>query len=142
MDPDAVVSRVQATLGDLIEEFRNEERPYLYGFAIHPRLDDGQLGFGVITIGGESLPLTRAMIDALGSHICWIYGELPAQVTLGGGPSAGDGPVPCIEVSVLNERGFDPQTRALYATLGTVTPGELKEVLVALTTERPDGWPQ
>jgi hypothetical protein len=141
MQAEFVVEKVKQTLTGLLEASRYQPRPYRYGFVIHPRLEEGRLGFGVITASGESCQLTSHLLGTLAEATCWIYGRLPVRLDRpGASPEAGAVPH-TLRVTVLDEEDHSKETLALLRARGPVTPDELVEAVVVLTHERPEGWP-
>jgi len=141
MRPDFVVEKVKQTLRELLEASRYQPHPYRYGFVIHPRLEEGRVGFGVITAGGESFQLTSNLLGTLAEATCWVYGQLPVRLDRPGTPSERTGLPQALRVTVLDEEDHTKETLALLRARGPVTPDELVEAVVVLTHERPEGWP-
>jgi hypothetical protein len=141
MRPDFVVEKVKQTLTGLLEASRYQPRPYRYGFVIHPRLEEGRLGFGVITASGESCQLTSHLLGTLAEATCWIYGRLPVRLDRPGATPEASAVPHTLRVTVLDEEDHSKETLALLRARGPVTPDELVEAVVVLTHERPEGWP-
>ncbi len=115
------------------------------------REDFGQLQFGLITLGGESMPLTHRLLNALQGVACWVYGEVPAGIETAdrdrhavhvddeGHPT--DAMARTIMVTLLTPDGSQPDDFAVCPAQGTMTPVTLTEPLLLLTATRPVGWP-
>jgi len=141
MQPDFVVEKVKQTLKELLEASRYQPQPYRYGFVIHPRLEEGRLGFGVITVGGESFQLTSHLLATLAETTCWVYGRLPVRLDRPDLARETSALPHTLRVTVLDEEDHSRETLALLRARGPVTPDELVEAVVVLTHDRPEGWP-
>ena len=151
MDARNIVETVQEKLRQVIAGAASEGQEYGYGFLLHRREDFGQLQFGLITLGGESMPLTHRMLNALQGVVCWVYGEVPAGIETAdrdrhavhvddeGRPT--DTVARTLMVTLLTPDGSQPDSSALCPAQGTMTPVTLTEPLLMLTATRPAGWP-
>ncbi len=152
MDARNIVETVQEKLRQVIASAASEGHEYRFGFLLHRREDFGQMQFGLITLGGESLPLTHRMLNALHDVVCWVYGEVPANLETSdkdrhavhvddeGRPV--DALARTLTVTLLTEEGKAPDSFALCPSQGTLTPDGLTEPLLLLTATRPHGWPR
>ena len=151
MDARNIVETVQEKLRQVIAGAASEGQEYGYGFLLHRREDFGQLQFGLITLGGESMPLTHRMLNALQGVVCWVYGEVPAGIETAdrdrhaahvddeGRPT--DTVARTLMVTLLTPDGSQPDSSALGPAQGTMTPVTLPDPLLMLTAPRPAGWP-
>lgn len=142
----ATSRRLQRLLADVPTPFTCK-----YACMIHPRRRVGEHGFGVITLSGESLPLTVEMLASL-RHVRTLYeGRAPvvvgpAQMTDSVIPSD-DGewavplPVARLAMRMLPEEPPDDQTGSLGGTEQIVTPSAEGPQLTLLCAQRPAGWP-
>lgn len=142
------VTTVRDRLQDLV---RDAATPFPCGYAllIHPRRRLGEHGFGVITLSGESLPLSVPMLVALSQVPALLDGLTP--VTLGPAepldwtaPAAGSVPLsevlPVSRLALWHGAPRSPGTSLLG--LGNVLSADaLGPQLVLLLAARPDGWP-
>lgn len=141
MDED-ILAEVREKLAQLVAAYDEEDDPYTYGFVLHPREHAGDLRFGIITLGGESLMLSRTLLDALLDDVCWIYGAVPVQLRAPSpGPPGSDGAALSLFIHHLDESARSPELAGLLPGEGPVTPETLREPLLALTHARPEGWP-
>ncbi len=151
MDARNIVETVQEKLRQVMAGAASEGQEYCYGFLLHRREDFGQLQFGLITLGGESMPLTHRLLNALQGVACWVYGEVPAGIETAdrdrhavhvddeGHPT--DAMARTIMVTLLTPDGSQPDDFAVCPAQGTMTPVTLTEPLLLLTATRPVGWP-
>lgn len=140
----SVRDRLRAVLGATPTTF-----PCGYACLIHPRRRLGEHGFGVITLGGESLPLSVAMLAALSHVPALLDGMTP--ITLGPAEPL-DWTVPDRDGLALPEvlpvsrlafwHGAPRAPGTSLLGLGNVLTAEaLGPQLVLLLATRPDGWP-
>jgi hypothetical protein len=120
-----------------------------YAFLIHPRRRLGEHGFGVITLEGESLPLSVEMLISLERVPSLVDGLTP--VTLG--------PAEPLDWKAPREAGASWQeilpvtrvalwygdhrqaSRPIRATGSILAAGLTGPQLVVLCATRPEGWP-
>ncbi len=125
--------------------------PCLYACLIHPRRRAGEQGFGVITLSGESLPLSVAMLATLRKVPTLLEGRAPVVV----GPAeakdsliqAADGhwsvplPVAQLTMRLLPMDDSDEETAEPEGTDQVVTPSNDGPQITLLCATRPGGWP-
>ena len=123
--------------------------PCTYAFLIHPRRRLGEHGFGVITLAGESLPLSVEMLATLEGVPSLVEGLTP--VTLG--------PAEPLDWKAPREQGTSwqeilPVTRvalwygeqrlhrvAMRSTGNILVAGHSGPQVVVFCATRPEGWP-
>jgi hypothetical protein len=144
--PDGIVHAVRQHLRRVLAETPTAF-PCRFACFIHPRRRQGERGFGVVTLAGESLPLTVAMLESLRRVPTTFEGRATVVV----GPAderdsllpAGDGgswavPLPVTRISVqLAER--DRERGEGDAQI--LTPSVEGPQLTLLCADRPEGWP-
>jgi hypothetical protein len=143
----AVSQRLQKLLADVPTPF-----PCRYACHIHPRRRQGEQGFGVITLAGESLPLSVLMLANLRQVPTLFEGRAPVVV----GPAdaedsivrAEEGtwsvplPVPRFLMRLLPAAdGDDDETRETQGTDQLVTPTKDGPEINLLCATKPAGWP-
>jgi hypothetical protein len=128
--------------------------PCRYACFIHPRRRQGEQGFGVITLAGESLPLTVTMLDGLRQVPTLFEGRAPVIV----GPAqtrdavipSEDGewsvPLPVNRFAMRLLPDDDPDDPDAPSPRGRneeqiVTPTPEGPQLTLLCANRPVGWP-
>ncbi len=108
--------------------------------------------FGAITPDGESLLLSEALVDNLGTQPCWLDGAVRVRLER----RRVTEPHPWLEALARPDRAplvealaiyFDPDTSpeevlAFQAMAGILTPAKCPSELFVLTRRRPDGWPR
>ncbi len=151
MDSELAVTTVQERLKSLIQQAEGEGRKHSFGFVIHPRADQAPLRFGVITLGGESLTLTRGLMMGLLNVECWVCGSVPARLRIGSDEKtakftghverAPEAAARRVVITRLARRGYGRPQKSLWPLEGMITPENLTEPLLILTRNRPRGWP-
>lgn len=125
--------------------------PCMYACLIHPRRRAGEQGFGVITLSGESLPLSVAMLATLRKVPTLLEGRAPVVV----GPveakdsliTAADGhwsvplPVARFTMRLLPVDDSDDEAPKAEGTDQVVTPSTDGPQVTLLCATRPAGWP-
>jgi hypothetical protein len=143
---------VVATVRDrLLSALRTATTPFPcgYAFLIHPRRREGEDGFGVITLHGESLPLSVAMLRTLQETPSLIDGLSPAVL----------GPAEPMDIAAAAERGTTwnevlpvhqialwpghhaAEAASARATGSFLVAGHTGPQLVIFCAHRPEGWP-
>jgi hypothetical protein len=107
--------------------------------------------FGAITPDGESLLLSEALLNDLGSQPCWLDGAVRVRLEC----RRLSEPHPWLEAMARPDRPplvealavyFDPDTSpeevlAFQAMAGILTPAKCPSELFVLARRRPNGWP-
>ncbi len=122
--------------------------PCHYACLIHPRCRQGERGFGVITLAGESLALTVTLLESLRRMPTLLEGTDPVVLaaaddedTLAMGP---DGPeaLPVDRIMLWHGVAAGTNARELRNRTGiTLRPTTAGPRLTLLAAERPVGWP-
>jgi hypothetical protein len=156
--PDGLVSQVREQLGVMLREAWAAGVPCRYGAFIHPRRRFGEDGFGVITLRGESLLLTRELLSALASLPAWLpkgrpvtVGPDPADTGLEPAPGEGNAAAAGTWTAAPAVRRIRVDARDAGAPLGETSdtepvPGLVdseseRRAVTVLTETRPSGWP-
>lgn len=125
--------------------------PCRYACLIHPRRRAGEHGFGVITLSGESLPLSVTMLTSLRKVPTLYEGRAPVMV----GPAeardsvipSDDGewsvplPVARLTMRLLPIDDPDDEAPEPRGTDQIVTPATDGPQITLLCATRPSGWP-
>jgi len=160
--PDGLVHAVRGMLDAAIQQAKAASLPWNYAALLHARRRMGERGFGVITLRGESLPLTRALVAGLTSAPIW----LPTMgfVAVEGATTTDEGdesPVDQLVLRAADPMPMPPQVAQVLAAseVASREPGvdrneppviELPTVLhsatvtrtlILLSEARPHGWP-
>ncbi len=145
MIPHSYVTEVREHLRMVIGECGESVPDYEYAFALIPRYEDNWDFFGIITSGGESLPLTGRLLSGLRNTTCAILGIASAEISEHGENTPGmefehDIDLP---VDALKMVFFDYSSEEVRMDLITEiwTPTTLDRPLTILTPHRPAGWP-
>jgi hypothetical protein len=125
--------------------------PCHYACFIHPRRRAGEEGFGVITLSGESLPLTVTLLESLKWMPSLLDGSDPVVLAaadeedvLVPGRPVGGWPEPLPVSRIMLWHGVRPGTEreAIRNQTGIMlTPTAGGPQLTLLCAERPTGWP-
>lgn len=127
--------------------------PYPCHFAcfIHPRRRAAEEGFGVITLSGESLPLTVTLLESLKWMPTLLDGTDPVVLAaadeedvLVPGRPVGGWPEPLPVNRIMLWHGVKPgsELRAMKHQTGIMlTPAKGGPQLTLVCAERPTGWP-
>ena len=143
----AVSQRLQKLLAEVPTPF-----PCRYACHIHPRRRQGEHGFGVITLAGESLPFSVAMLASL-RHVPTLF-EGRAPVVLGPADATDsmvrseEGtwsvplPVPRFLMRLLpNSDSEDDEAVEQEGSDQLVTPTQDGPEINLLCATKPAGWP-
>ena len=127
--------------------------PCKYACFIHPRRRSGEQGFGVITLAGESLPLSVEMLASLRQIPTLLEGRAPVvigpadpedvMVPYSGGKWQGPQPVPRFLMKMLPivEDNEWEANRASAPTEQVMKANEGFPQMTLLCASRPAGWP-
>ena len=125
--------------------------PCSWACFIHPRRRAGEQGFGVITLAGESLPLSVIMLESLKRMPTLLEGVNPVvlgaadeeDVIVPGEPPAPWGaPLPVNRIMLWQGVSPAAEPSELQVQSGILlTPRVGGPQLTLLTAERPVGWP-
>ncbi|HEY8106541.1 MAG TPA: hypothetical protein VIE46_10555 [Gemmatimonadales bacterium] len=163
VDNDGLVHAVRGMLEAAVAQAQAATLPWTYAALLHPRRRVGERGFGVITLRGESLPLTPALLSGLSAGPIWV----PAVgfVLVEAGLSAGEGGESPVEHLVLRaaedgapippglaqalaaseaatrENGAPPDEPPPLTLPATLDAATAVRTLILLAKARPRGWP-
>ena len=159
---DGIVHAVRGMLDAAVQQARAATLPWNYAALLHARRRMGERGFGVITLRGESLPLTRGLVAGLAEVPIWL--PTIGFVAVEGATTTDDGdesPIDQLVIRAADPHPMPPQlAQALAASeAASREPGvdrseppvlELPAVLhsatvtrtlILLSEARPRGWP-
>jgi hypothetical protein len=160
---DGLVHAVRGMLDAAVAQAQAATLPWNYAALLHPRRRVGERGFGVITLRGESLPLTPALLSGLSAGSIWVPAAGFVLVEAGTTSQPGDqspveqlvlraaqhdAPIPpglaralAASEAAMRENGApadEPPPLELPATLHAATA---TRTLILLAKARPRGWP-
>jgi hypothetical protein len=154
--PDGLVTQVREQLGVSLREAWAAGVPCRYAVFIHPRRRFGEDGFGIITLRGESLLLTRDLLMNLVDVPAWLPKGRPVAVIpdqseaapeptaqQGGSPAGGTWTAaPAVRRIRVEARQAGDDTRDEGEPAPGLMDSETERRAVAiLTASRPVGWP-
>jgi hypothetical protein len=161
--PDGVVHAVRGMLDAAVAQARAATLPWNYAALLHPRRRLAERGFGVITLRGESLPLTAALLGGLAAGPIWVpaagFVLVEAATTTGEAidspveqlvlRAAPDGaPIPpglaralAASEAAARENGTPPDEPPRLELPATLRAATATRTLILLAEARPRGWP-
>jgi hypothetical protein len=162
LGPDGLVHAVRGMLDAAVAQARAASLPWNYAALLHARRRLGERGFGVITLRGESLPLTRALLGGLAAGPIWVPGA--GFVAVEGATTTDEGEESPIDQLVLSAADALPMPPALAQALAaseaasrepgadrdeppvlelpaTLHAATATRTLILLSEARPQGWP-
>jgi hypothetical protein len=129
-----------------------QEPAFNYGFVVHSRRQNERPTLGLITLQGESLPLSEQLLKGLDGLPIWLFGH--ARISFGAGEPIDPaetgkpgkaGPIERPLASlVMHISTFDTSagvTQHLVQVEALVKADTLVQPLLVLTHERPGAWP-
>jgi hypothetical protein len=142
----------QQKLRAALRRSAGQDPEFAYGFVVHTRRQGTHPTLGIITLQGESMPLTDRLVAGLDEVSMWLFGH--ARISLGAGEAVegierarprrgGPGEVPLSSLQ-MHIATFDANTgvsKHLVQVEATVKADTLVQPLVVLTTHRPATWP-
>jgi hypothetical protein len=139
----------QQKLRAALRRTAGQEPGFAYGFVVHSRRHNERPTLGVITLQGESLPLTEQLLKGLDGMALWLFGH--ARITFGAGEpaTASETDVPGtvlrpLQSLVMHISTFDTSagvTQHLVQVEALVKAETLVQPLLVLAHERPGAWP-
>jgi hypothetical protein len=159
---DGLVHAVRGMLDAAVAQARAATLPWNYAALLHARRRLGERGFGVITLRGESLPLTPALLAGLEAGPIWVPSA--GFVAVEGATTTDQGDESPIEQLVLRAADPHPMPPGLAQTLAaseaasrepgvaheepppldlpaTLHAATVTRTLILLSEARPRGWP-
>ena len=149
MVPYHTIAFSQQKLRAALRRSTGQEPGFSYGFVVHSRRHNERPTLGVITLQGESLPLSEHLLKGLDGLPIWLFGH--ARITFGAGetidptdsntPTAMQRPLASL---VMHISTFDTNagvTQHLVQVEALVKAETLVQPLLVLTHERPAAWP-
>lgn len=159
---DGLVHAVRAMLDAAVAQAQAATLPWNYAALLHPRRRVGERGFGVITLRGESLPLTPALLSGLSAGPIWVpavgFVLVEAATTAGGEESPVEqlvlraaehgAPIPpglaqalAASEAATRENGAPPDEPPPLTLPATLHAATAVRTLILLAKVRPRGWP-
>ncbi|HZE74756.1 MAG TPA: hypothetical protein VE091_05570 [Gemmatimonadales bacterium] len=159
---DGLVHAVRGMLEAAVAQALAATLPWNYAALLHARRRLGERGFGVITLRGESLPLTRALLAGLAAGPIWV--PTAGFVAVEGATTTDEGEESPIEQLVLRMADPHPMPPGLAHALAaseaasqepgagrdeppllelpaTLHAATVTRTLILLSEARPRGWP-
>jgi hypothetical protein len=139
----------QQKLRAALRRASGQEPAFNYGFVVHARRHAEEPTLGLITLSGESLPLSGRLLKSVDGIPLWLFGH--ARVAFGAGntiESAEGGKTEPAErplaALVMQIATFDTSagvTQHMVQVEALVKAETLVQPLLVLTHERPSAWP-
>jgi hypothetical protein len=139
----------QQKLRAALRRAAGQDPAFTYGFVVHSRRQSDQPTLGLITLQGESLPLSERLLSALDGAPLWLFGH--ARITLGSGlpvPESTnskadpvDRPLASLLMHIATFDTSTGFTQHLVQVEAQVRAETLVQPLLVLTHVRPAAWP-
>jgi hypothetical protein len=139
----------QQKLRAALRRAAGQDPAFSYGFVIHSRRQSDQPTLGLITLQGESLPLSERLLAGLEGAPLWLFGH--ARITLGSGlavPESAnskadpeDRPLASLLMHIATFDTSTGFTQHLVQVEAQVRAETLVQPLLVLTHARPAAWP-
>jgi hypothetical protein len=139
----------QQKLRAAVRRSADQDPSFVYGFVIHSRRHNEQPTLGLITLGGESLPLNQRLLESLEGLPLWLFGH--ARITLGAGTAIDtaesprrkliDRPLASLLMHISTFDANTGITQHLVQVEAVVKADTLVQPLLIVTRQRPPAWP-
>jgi hypothetical protein len=139
----------QQKLRAALRRSAGQEPGFGYGFVVHSRRHNDRPTLGLITLQGESLPLSERLLKAVDGVTLWLFGHARITFTAGntietaeGGKLAqADRPLASLVMQIATFDATAGITQHLVQVEALVKAETLVQPLLVLTHERPGAWP-
>ena len=139
----------QQKLRAALRRSAGQEPGFGYGFVVHSRRHNDRPTLGLITLQGESLPLSERLLKAVDGVTLWLFGHARITFTAGntietaeGGKVAqADRPLASLVMQIATFDATAGITQHLVQVEALVKAETLVQPLLVLTHERPGAWP-
>jgi hypothetical protein len=126
-----------------------QEPAFNFGFVVHSRRHNERPTLGLITLHGESLPLSERLLKSVDGVPLWLFGH--ARITFGAGSTlestegskvaSEDRPLASLVMQISTFDTSAGVTQHLVQVEALVKAETLVQPLIVLTPERPAAWP-
>ena len=149
MVPYHTIAFSQQKLRAALRRSAGQEPAFAYGFVVHTRRQNDRPMLGLITLQGESLPLSERLLKAVDGVPLWLFGHARISLTAGSvvegskGSKVAEADRPLASL-VMQIATFDTAagiTQNLVQVEALVKAETLVQPLLVLTHERPAAWP-
>jgi hypothetical protein len=139
----------QQKLRAALRRSASQEPGFTYGFVVHTRRQNDRPTLGLITLQGESLPLSERLLKAVDGVPLWLFGHARislaagsvAEGTKGSRVAAADRPLASLVMQIATFDNAAGITQNLVQVEALVKAETLVQPLLVLTQERPAPWP-
>ncbi|HEX5387216.1 MAG TPA: hypothetical protein VFW66_10980 [Gemmatimonadales bacterium] len=148
MVPYHTIAFSQQKLRAALRRAAAQEPALTYGFVVHSRRHHTRPTLGIITLNGESLPLSRNLLASLGGLPLWLFGH--ARISLGHGTTidgvedeekAAIAPLVSLIMHIATFDASTGVTQNLVQVEAAIRADTLVQPLLVLTHGRPSAWP-
>jgi hypothetical protein len=139
----------QQKLRAALRRAAGQEPAFNYGFVIHSRRQHERPTLGLISLHGESLPLSERLLKSVDGVSLWLFGH--ARINFAAGstvqPEEGgkarpiDRPLASLVMQIATFDTSAGITQHLVQVEALVKAETLVQPLLVLTHERPGAWP-
>jgi hypothetical protein len=142
----------QQKLRAALRRSEGQDPEFAYGFVIHTRRQGDHPTLGIITLHGESMPLTERLLADLEQVPMWLFGH--ARISLGAGEpipgidvtrerrASGEIPLSTVQMHIATFDANTGVTKNLVQVEAVVRADTLVQPLVVLLPYRPASWPR
>lgn len=149
MVPYHTIAFSQQKLRGALRRASGQEPGFNYGFVVHSRRHNDRPMLGLITLQGESLPLSERLLKSVDGMPLWLFGH--ARINFAAGNTIESAQGSKVRVAdrplaslVMQIATFDTSagiTQHLVQVEALVKAETLVQPLLVLTHERPGAWP-
>lgn len=149
MIPYHTIAFSQQKLRAALRRAAEHDPPLTYGFVVHARRHNDRPTLGLITLSGESLPLSERLIASLDGRPLWLFGH--ARVTFSAGEritgageeteNAAEHPLGSLLMHIATFDANTGVTQNLVQVEAVVKAQTLVQPLLVVTHSRPPAWP-
>jgi hypothetical protein len=139
----------QQKLRAALRRASGQEPEFNYGFVVHSRRHNERPTLGLISLQGESLPLSDRLLRAVDGVPLWLFGH--ARITFSAGSTVEtsegskarviDRPLASLVMQIATFDTSTGVTQNLVQVEALVKAETLVQPLIVLTHERPAAWP-
>ena len=149
MVPYHTIAFSQQKLRAALRRASGQEPAFNYGFVVHSRRHNERPTLGLISLNGESLPLSERLLKAADGVPLWLFGH--ARITFGAGSTVetaeggrarvADRPLASLVMQIATFDTSTGVTQHLVQVEALVKADTLVQPLLVLTHDRPAAWP-
>ena len=149
MVPYHTIAFSQQKLRAALRRAAGQEPGFGYGFVVHSRRHNDRPTLGLITLHGESMPLSERLLKSVDGVSLWLFGHARINLTAGATIESAEGskvapadrPLASLVMQIATFDTSAGITQHLVQVEALVKAETLVQPLLVLTHERPGAWP-